>query len=236
MHPDPAVMKYGLLFLAMGIVLALQAGWLGGAGWMLVWPGLSFTLVGMAYLGLGPRVFGKRPDGTMAWGCVAALLPYLLLTWFTWHLARSLSREACCQEVAPGMFIGRRPYPAEVPASVTLIVDLTAEFPERFGVRHGREYVSVPLLDTETGTEGVFTSLVERIANWKGPAYIHCAQGHGRTGMVAAAVLVAKGQCATIDDAVRKLQSVRPRLALGKRQLAFVRNVCKTFVPGGQDR
>ena len=54
----------------------------------LAWPSLSFTAVGAAYLGLGPSVFGKRLNGTMAWYTVAPLLPYLLLSWLTWHVAR----------------------------------------------------------------------------------------------------------------------------------------------------
>lgn len=219
-------MKYGILFLVMGIILGLQAGLLHGLYWLLVWPGLSFGLVGLAYLGLGPRIFGKRPVGTMAWHSVVVLLPYLLLTWFTWYLVRHLSREDCYNEVAPRLFIGRRPLSGEVPDEVTMIVDLTAEFPECCGVRNGREYIAAPMLDTGTTTEIVFKSLVQRIANWEGSVYIHCAQGHGRTGMVAAAVLVAKGHCATVEEAVVRLRTVRPRLDLARDQLAFVQHVC----------
>jgi protein-tyrosine phosphatase len=114
---------------------------------------------------------------------------------------------------------------AEVPDGVTMIVDLTAEFPEQYGVRNGREYIAAPMLDARTTTEIAFKSLVQRIANWDGPVYIHCAQGHGRTGMVAAAVLVTKGHCTTVEEAVLRLRTVRPRLDLGRDQLAFVRHI-----------
>jgi hypothetical protein len=90
-------MKYGILFLTVGIVLGVEAILLGGAYWLLVWPGVSFGLVGAAYLGLGARVFGKRLNGTMAWYSVVAMLPYLLLTCTTWHVVRRLSKENLLQ-------------------------------------------------------------------------------------------------------------------------------------------
>jgi len=121
-------MKYGILFLILGGIVILQAGMIGGVYWILVWPGLSFVVVAAAYLGLGPCVFGKRPDETMGWYAVALLLPYLLLTWLTWHVARLISSEECCNNVVPGLYVGRRPLANEVPDDVTLVVDLTSEF------------------------------------------------------------------------------------------------------------
>lgn len=59
-------MKYGVLFSSLALLLALYAftyfGWL----LLLLWPALSFGVVGLAYLTLGHRVFGKRPDGSMS--------------------------------------------------------------------------------------------------------------------------------------------------------------------------
>jgi hypothetical protein len=107
-------MNYGILFLILGSILVLQAGMLGGVYWILARPGLSFGVVAAAYLGLGPGIFGKRANGTMAWYSVAILLPYLLLTWLTWHVVRLTSRKECCNEVVPGLYVGRRPIAAEV--------------------------------------------------------------------------------------------------------------------------
>lgn len=53
-------MKYGILFLVLGAILVLQGTLLGGPYWLLVWPGISFLLVALGYLRLGPRIFGKR--------------------------------------------------------------------------------------------------------------------------------------------------------------------------------
>src|SRR5947209_17823719 len=56
-------------------------------------------------------------------------------------------REPCCPEVVPGIWVGRRAYARELPPDITLVVDLTAEFPEPRAVRAGRSYVCLPTLD-----------------------------------------------------------------------------------------
>jgi protein-tyrosine phosphatase len=220
-------MKYGLLFLLLGVVLLMQSALVGGLWWLLLWPGLSFAIVGLAYLAIGPRVFGKRTDGTMAWWAVLLLLPYLLLTWFVWHAVRMISKEPCYNEVVPGLFVGRRPLAGELPPNVALVVDLTAEFPAVRSIKDERVYVAFPTLDASTADESAFRQLVERITQCSDPVYIHCAQGHGRTGTLAAAVLVARGYCANIDEAVSTLQRARPRLDLSRRQLEYLKRVCR---------
>lgn len=214
--------KYGILFLIVASIFCLQAASLGRWGWMLVWPGLSFAWIGAAYLGLGPRTLGKRPDGTMAWYAVAFLLPYLLLVWLAWHAVRWSSRKEPCHKVAADLFIGRRPLANEV----TLVVDLTSEFAEVQAVRTGRRYVSFPILDAGVPSEDRFRRVVEQVAAWQGPVYIHCAQGYGRTGLVAAAVLVAKGHAATAAEALAALKRIRPGLALSQRQRDFLQHNC----------
>jgi hypothetical protein len=89
-------MKYAVVFTLLGIELIAAGVFLGGAGWWLCWPGGSFLLVAAAYAGLGPRVFGKRRDGRLAWWAVLLLLPYLVLTWLVWFVQHRLSREPYC--------------------------------------------------------------------------------------------------------------------------------------------
>lgn len=224
-------MVYGIFFLLIAAQFFVEAALLGGYFWIFAWPGVSFGIVGLAYLGLGPGIFGKRANGSLFWLSTLLLLPYLLLTWLTWHLVRQTSREDCYNEVAPGIYVGRRPLPGELPHEVSLLVDLTAEFPEHHLVRAGREYVAAPMLDAGVASEGAFRELVQHISRWPGPVYIHCAQGHGRTGTVAAAVLVAKGLYATPEAAIEAMQRVRPKLALGRNQLKFVKRICVAKEP-----
>ena len=83
--------RYALILTLLGVAqlgLAVDAGsWLP----LLLWSGLSWTAVSIAYSRSGVGVFGKRRDGGLRWGNVLALLPYLFLNWGVWHLRCLLS-------------------------------------------------------------------------------------------------------------------------------------------------
>ena len=114
-------MKYAALFLTLGPAVVIEAVVCRGLYWLLVWPGMSLTLVGLAYLRLGPCMFGNKSGGTMAWYSVALLLPCLLAAWVVWHVARIVGREDCYNEAAPGLLVGRRPRSNELPNEVSLV-------------------------------------------------------------------------------------------------------------------
>ena len=96
---------------------------------LLAWPAVSFGVVALAYAGLGPWPFGKRASGRMHPVATVVLAPYLVVAWLVLLLLR-LGREAGHHEVRPRLFLGRRPLRAsELPEGVSLIVDLTSEFP-----------------------------------------------------------------------------------------------------------
>lgn len=212
-------MKLGVLLLLMGgfFYYGIQVG---GFGVTLFWPGLSFSIVAIGYFGLGPRVFGKRPDGTIAWYALVALFPYFVYTWVVWHLVRLLSGEDCYNRVSPELYLGRRALAHELPPEVTTVVDLTSEFPEPKGVRTGRHYICVPTLDADVSSN--FEALVEKILDLSPPIYIHCAQGHGRSGTLVAALLMAKGTAKDADEAMSLVRTARPDVRLNARQKAFL--------------
>ena len=211
-------MKHAVKYCVFGMVTAGAGAWLGGLGWLLLWPAVSCVLIGGAYAGLGPRVCGKRPDGRMAWWAVLLLLPFFLTTWAGWRLLRRFSREACCHEVAPGVWVGRWPQPGDLPPDASLIVDLTAEFPARRAVRHGRTYLCVPTLDATAPDETALRAAVETAAAWPGTVYIHCALGRARSAMTAAAVLIRRGLAADAEEAVALMRQARPQIRLEKVQ------------------
>jgi protein-tyrosine phosphatase len=209
---------YALVFAALGAYLLAMAATIGGYGWLAVWPTVSMFIVAAAYAGVGPRVFGKRPNGTLAWWSFVINLPFLLFAWSVWHLQRLLTREPSCHEVAPGLWLGRRPLPHELPTGITTVVDLTAEFFEPRRVRDGRTFECLPTLDACLPSEADAVRLVRRIAADTGIVYVHCAQGHGRSGIVVAAVLLVRGLADDPAKAVAAVRAVRPGVHLRKAQ------------------
>jgi protein-tyrosine phosphatase len=233
------VTKYVLVFLLLGIYLTVLGAGLGGFGWLLLWPGGSYLVLAAAYAGLGPGVCGKRPDGRLAWWAVGLMLPYLLPNWLVWYVQRFLHRKHPCSEVAPGLWLGRRVYAMELPAGTSLVVDLTAEFPEPRGVVRGRTYVCVPTLDALAPPEDVLRDLVRQVAGWPGTAYVHCALGHSRSALVAAAALIARGLAADADHATAVLRQVRPSVRLTEPQWRLLKRMAPSLAgtaspfPGG---
>jgi protein-tyrosine phosphatase len=233
------ITKYVLVFALLGAYLTALGVGLGGFGWLLLWPGGSYLVLAAAYAGLGPGVCGKRPDGRLAWWAVALMLPYLLPNWLVWYLQRLPRRKAPCSEVLPGLWLGRRVYAKELPAGTSLVVDLTAEFPEPRGVVWGRSYVYVPTLDALAPPEDVLRELVRKVTGWQGTAYVHCALGHSRSALVAAAVLIARGLAADADHATAILRQVRPSVGLTQPQRRLLKRMAPSLagtappLPGG---
>ena len=221
-------MRYAIVFAILAAVLLIDAAYVGGWAWLLAWPAVSFLTVAVAYLGAGPRLIGKRASGTIAAWAMVLHLPYFALTWGVWHLQRWLSRAEPAHEVVPGVWVGRRPLPWELPGAVTLFVDLTGEFVELAGVRVGRTYICLPTLDAMAPRPADLRRAVETVAKWDGPVYIHCAAGHGRTGMFAAAVLVARGLAPDVPAAVRMLRAVRTGIRLNPAQRRCVEALVAT--------
>ncbi|APR83674.1 Ser/Thr and Tyr protein phosphatase (dual specificity) [Minicystis rosea] len=215
-------MRYGILFLLLGVSLAGLAALSGGFGWGLLWPAASFVVVAIAYARRRPTMLGKHRDGTMALWAWALLGPYLLLTLALSWIERWVSREDAANEVAPGLWVGRRPRVRDLPASIDIVVDLTAELPAARGVRLREDYVGVPVLDGTAPAVEALRALLERLGDRRG-IFLHCASGHGRSATVAAALLIARGVAADVEQAEAHLQRARPGIRLRAEQRQRVR-------------
>lgn len=215
-------MKFGILFTIIGALFAAAAVMHQGWAWLLIWPAVSFALVGQAYLWLGAGIYGKRSSGSMSLISMAILLPALIYFWTVWHLLRRIKREPPYDELLPGVLIGRRLLGHELPADVTLVVDLTCEFPEPGVIRTGRTYVHFPILDGFVPQADDVLSLLQVIREHQGRTYVHCAEGHGRTGLIAAGLLLHLGLAQTAAEAIRLVQAKRPRVRLGRQQQRIV--------------
>lgn len=199
-----------------------------GMAWLLLWPGVSYLLAGAAYGGMGGRVFGKQADGTMSATRLILLFPYIGLAWCVWAVGRVLTTEGASHEIAPGLWIGRRPECRELPANVGLIVDLTCELWEPARVRRACDYVCVPTLDGSFPSAHEVGTIVDKFRKFHGVALIHCAQGHGRSAALAAAVLVARGGVPDIDEALRQIKAIRPGVRVAPEQRQAVMRLAET--------
>ncbi len=216
-------MRNALTLLLVGIGQGALAALYPRAAWLLLWSGASFCVVATAYAFQKPGVLGKRLDGTMAWGICALLLPYLLLTWLLWYGQTRFSGENVCDEVTPGLWLGRRGAASELPPGLTLVVDLTSEFPEPRSLRTTFTYLCLPTLDNAAPERERFSEVVRKIAEWEGEAYVHCALGHGRSALVAAAVLMAQELADSPERALAMVAQARPGVRLNRIQQAFLK-------------
>jgi len=88
------------------------------------------------------------------------------------------------------MWIGRYPV-FGVPEECDIIVDCTVEFPGR---RIDGDYMNVPSLDMVLAPPQEFRDAAEKVIklfeDGRKSAFIHCANGHGRSALLAALVIV----------------------------------------------
>ena len=229
-YRDPCPMRLGGLFVLLAASLfAGSAFLLPERGWVLLWVATSLMVVGLGYLGLGARVFGKRPDGTLAPGSTVLLLPYLLCVWGTWRLVRLVSSRRPFDELTAGIIIGRRLFPSEYPPGVDHVLDLTCEFPEFRTVRQAKHYRCFPILDGHVPKLSELVGLTGRVNEIEGTLYIHCAEGYGRTGLVSATILLARGLAADPHEAIRMVEARRPGVALRKSQRRMLDDVARAL-------
>ncbi len=210
----------GLVFLAYAV--ALPSCW----AWLLAWLGLCFVAAGFAYGRRSAGIYGKRPGGSLPLWSWLLFLPMHLYVLAVWHLFRLLSREPAISPVTDRLLIGRRLLAHELPSSVCTVVDLTAEFREPPGIPAGRDYRSFPILDATAPDATRLMAFIQSLPDT--PTYIHCAQGHGRTGVFTLAYLVSRGMCASLDEARALLASVRPLLSLNREQEDFISSLATT--------
>ena len=76
-HKRKNIELIAAFFLMLGSGLAVIAVLSGGFSLLLLWPGTAYLVIGLAYIGLGPAVFGKRKDGGIHPVSLCFLFPYL---------------------------------------------------------------------------------------------------------------------------------------------------------------
>jgi len=211
--------KYGPIMLVLSAGLAVQTS--RGGPWLLFgWPSASFLLVSIAYFTDSVSLFGKRTDGTRS-GIASLLMgPYLAFVYAVWRLQIAFLHEAAMHEVNERLIVARRLRLHEYPEEPIQIVDLTCEMCDPAPIRSRAKYRCFPILDAGAPQPAALAELIRSLQIDPGARLlIHCANGHGRTGTVAAAWLVASGSVTSVAEALATLQTVRPEMKLRRSQL-----------------
>ena len=199
---------------ALLIVAAIMYG-----GWHIVylWPAISFGIVAVGYLFVGPRVYGKSQSGVCSPLNTVLLLPYLLYLRGVWHVIRFFKTESAYDQLIDNIYIGRHLMAREFPEFIDHVIDLTCEFTEPKTLRN-TDYHSMQILDGFVPDTQQLKTWVANVATLNGTIYIHCAEGHGRTGLFASVLLVHLGHSPSVEDALQLVKSKRPLVRLNSRQ------------------
>ncbi len=188
---------------------------------MAVWTAVACAVAALAYLRNRPQWLGKR-DGIVS-ARALVVLPYLLAFRIACRLmawSRGADRPT---RVAPGLWVSGRVGAATLPAGVTTVVDLVAEYGAARGIRRLAGYRCLPVLDGGFPADlDEAVALVCEVAADPGEVLVHCDSGRGRAPTFAAAILVARELATGADDALALLRAKRPVVAPTRSDLAFL--------------
>src|SRR5262245_3234866 len=197
----------------------------GPLRWLALWTAGSCFAVAWAYATNRPGVFGKR-DGRLAPLRALLLLPYLAAFHIACALVRLHRHAPPWEEVAPGIYVGARVDPDDLPPGLELIVDLTCEFSEPEPVRSHPGYRCLPVLDGAVPPdEEEFLRLLEEVRCASGGVLIHCESGIGRAPTAAALALLAREIASDPASALELVRKGRPSAAPTRVDVDFVRRI-----------
>ncbi|MEM1009791.1 MAG: hypothetical protein AAGJ35_12390, partial [Myxococcota bacterium] len=149
------------------------------------------------------------------------LWPCFVLNTIIWQIHRVVHKEPAYQQLLPKVWIGRKLLASEYPEQIEVVLHLTAEFGVPQQVAESKEVFCLPILDTSVPDARKLIACFERLRFDK-CLYIHCAQGHGRTGTVASSLLLWFGEEHDAEEAIRRVQQVRPGVRLHTEQRRVV--------------
>jgi len=232
LHVILLVMKYATLFILLSctcVFLATSAEnllirFVAGSS------AIAFAGVGLGYGFLGAKVFLKKDNGQLSFISYILYWPYHLLNSLSLFGFRHSGKENAYDKIDENIYLGCRLSPRDAGAMAQLgiqsVLDLTCEFSEVPALR-GLAYRCIPVLDTCAPTLDQLTAGAAWIQQQaaKGPVYVHCALGHGRSATFVAAYLLMSGKSHTTQEAVDKTAALRPKIGLSKSQTALLQQL-----------
>lgn len=207
-----------------GFILAgaamIKAGIGSMAGLPLAWFGINYAVVGQGYLFDTVKIFGKSESGQVAMWSKAFFLPYRMFALGIWHLAVACDKQDSINKVDDKLYIGRRLINEKVPKKVEVILDLTSEFEDRAQYKNDPRYRCFPILDGGKPQFYAFDKMLNEISDKC--VFIHCAQGSGRTGLTALALLSKRNSELKFRKALKAVTKARGGVRVNSVQKKFL--------------
>jgi len=196
---------------------------------MLGWLAVSCVGVAAAFFLHRPEwLMGKKHNGKVFLPCCVMNFPFLAIYWVTWFIRnvfinRLLDREPV--NAIAGTNVSVSCWPGlHVPLDrYDLVIDMTSEMPGyRIG---GAKYVCLPNLDGVPLDRYALPVEIDRNTR----ILVHCAQGRGRSVLMACLILLKLGYAATADEAVQSLKRSRPTVTLSRYQMMQIDRLAKNI-------
>lgn len=145
--------------------------------------------------------------------CLVLNLPFLLICWIIWFARNILSGDDAVNRIGETrIFVSRWPIFSVPLDSYDYVIDMTAEMPKFYRTRGS--YLLLPNLDGIPLTQWKLPHDLDKNAN----ILIHCAQGSGRSIVMAALLLLRFKFVLTTDEAVELLKKSRHAVRLTQKQ------------------
>lgn len=206
-----------------------------------LWNSFAFFIVSQAYFkafGFDEFSLGKsKLSGAIDTKRKVALLPFFLAIGVFWWLVKVIKREHPYHLVHENLYVGRRPLSVQdIPEDATYLLDMTAEFEVPACIRTARlNYICCPALDTMAPTEANFIETLKELFPCRdGVIFVHCAFGHSRSVMAAAAIMMLRcpRQFPSIDAAEALIASIRKGIHIRSEQRVALLQACRRLVHG----
>src|SRR5262245_36789414 len=184
------------------------------------WTAATCAVAAAAYFANRPAWLGKRGGAYGPWAL--AMLPYLVAYRIASALARWWRGADAPTLVAPGLWVGGRLAARTVPAGVTHVVDLVAEYAAPGWARALPGYRTLPILDGgKPPAPERFVALARELRDVPGDVLVHCDSGRGRAPTMAAAILIARGLAPDARSAIAMIRARRPVVSPTRTDVAF---------------
>ncbi|WP_286233679.1 diacylglycerol kinase family protein [Thalassotalea sediminis] len=192
------------------------------------WIGLSLASVSLAYIFDIPSTFRKKSNGSIPLYIRWVFIPFLLGAQLYNSWARKNDSVPAIQKINEHLYLACRLFPSDMERlkqeGIHGILDVTAEFDgvDWSAESAGFNYLNIPVLDHKAPSKRKLIHAINWLESQRRQnknVVVHCALGRGRSVMVVAAYLLAKGSADSTADALNIIKKIRETAGLNNHQL-----------------